>query len=213
MLIARNIRKGRWDREAPDGVSGPCADALTKDLATQSDKMSWWIADESTERIATAIASTRESISNVDLAIVEIDDIKRLNIAWEFTKGKTPYPAANDQHCDLFNLSAYSVACLAEHVHSVRDHITRFREDKILSLLKAAIESSELDVSKVGAKLVCSLAKKVCGSEHAEGGAKHAILVELRRRLDDGTIDDDLLGVLDNRTIAALESVESSRID
>ena len=46
MLLARNVRKARWDREALDGSTGPCADALTGDLATTSDKMSWWIIDD-----------------------------------------------------------------------------------------------------------------------------------------------------------------------
>ena len=206
MLLARNVRNGRWTRSVSTGAVGPCADALTRDLETNNDKMSWWIADNP-EIIATAIASTREAIANVDLALVDETDLGRLRITWEPTTGKTPYGAANEHHCDLLNLSADSVARLAKHIHSVRNEIARFSRGEMVSLLTKAIERDELRLEQLKARLVCSLAKRVCRPDHAGGSSRDAVLAELSRRLVDGSIDDEIVAEIDSNVAVALEGL------
>ena len=193
MELARRVSLRTWLRDAPDGSPGPCADALTSDLTTSSDKQSWWVADDSRDEIAIAIASTRDTLSNVDLAILATEEIESLAISWERTRGETPYALANELHCDLLNLSAQALGRLADRVHARREAIERIRQSTVRDLLVAAIGRGQLDPAQLRPQLLISLAKRLCTMQQPDDAALAAVIREVRNRETAGTLDPEAL--------------------
>lgn len=189
MRLARRVRLSRWERELPDGRPGPCADALTKDLETSSDTLSCWEVDNTPEEIAVAIASTRDNICKVDLAIVTSEEVEELGIPFRRTGGTTPYAFANDRHYNLFNLSASTLSRLAILLYEHRRGFARFERQEVRDLLIAAIGNGRLDPETLPkGSLVSSLAKQLCTMENPDGVAQAAVVGDVKRRVQDGTL-------------------------
>lgn len=193
MLLARGVHRPRWLRDVPGDPPGPCADALTHDLQTKSDTLSWWAVDGSEEEIVIAIASTRDSVSNVDLAIVNTDDIDALNITWERSSADIPYAPARDRHYDLINLSAAAVGRLAGHLHENRDGIERLREKEVRDLLIATIGEGHLELEEINASLLSSLATRLCKMDNPDNAVLTAVLAEVQRRVEAGNLSREEL--------------------
>ena len=84
-FILRTIRKSKWYKHerVPWLVEGELqADALG-DLRTSDNELSVWLVedDESNlEQVVTALAVTRQRISNVDYALFDLQFLSELNI-------------------------------------------------------------------------------------------------------------------------------------
>ena len=193
MKLARRVNRPTWLRKTPGGAPGPSADALTSDLATSSNRLSWWVVDESRDDIAIAIASGRDSISHVDLAILAVEDVEGLDISWEMTNGETPYALANDQHCDFRNLSAQALGRLADHVHANAKAIERIRESHVRDLLIAAIGQGHLDPGRLRCQLLASLAKRLCAVQNPNDAALAAVLRDVKKRVTAGVLEAEAL--------------------
>ena len=193
MLLARKVDHRRWLHAVPRHQPGPSADALTRDLQTRDDKLSCWAVDGSTEEIAIAIASTRDSVSYVDLALVATEDIDNLGISWEWSLGKTPYAPVRDRHCDLINLSARAVTRLADHFHENRNGIKRLREGDVRALLIATIGEGHLEIKQIKTSLLTSLATRLCKMDDPNPAALTAVLEEVQRRVEAGDLGRETL--------------------
>lgn len=204
MLLARAVERPRWLRRTPAGATGPCADALTRDLQTKSDRLSWWVVDDAKEEVAIAIASSRHHISNVDLAIVSSEEFDKLDISWDRSSGDTPYVAANERHCDLINLSATAIARLANHLHSQREAIERVREGEVREMLIAAIGRGNINLERVRDSLLSSLATRLCSMDDSDPSALTAVLEEVRSRVEAGDLNAQALHEKVNERIAEL---------
>ena len=206
MELARRVNRPTWLREAPDGSPGPCADVLMNDLATSSGRQSWWVVDHGKEDIAVAIASGRDQLSNVDLAIVATEELERLKILWERTNAETLYALANDRHCDLFSLSARAVCRLADRLYEFREAIERIREREVRDLLIAAIGRGDLELTGLRATLLSSLAKRLCVMQDPNDAALIAVIADVKQRVEAGNLDQGDLDPTVRERILKLEA-------
>lgn len=168
--------------------------------------LSWWEVGDAREEVAIAIASTRDSVSPVDLAIVDTGDITTLGISWRKSNADTPYAPARDRHYDLFNLSAAAVFRLAEHLYGNRERIERLRMVEVRDLLSGAIERERLDLAEVSAPLLASLATRLSAPENPNPAALTAVLAELRRRVEAGALSREALDQRIRQRLAARET-------
>lgn len=152
-LILRTIRKSKWYKN--NNVAwlkqGEIqADALG-DLLTKNNTLSVWLVEDdqsNIEQIVTALAASRDTISNLDYAIFQIDLLANANIKIENNEGATPYEKANRFHRDLVELTATKLINLAETI-LVNSQIERISEKKIGNLLETAVQNREIDKKKL----------------------------------------------------------------
>lgn len=155
------IRKPRWYATAPPfrGVPDIPADCLA-DLRIENNELSAWLVDDqqaNLNRILTALAATRDSLSNVDYIIFDFGLPGKLNITVRQTKGETPDNHANRSwHYDLTGLSARQVVELAVDMHSSGKK-DRLLPRKVSQLIEESVKSGDLDQTKIKAKLALRL--------------------------------------------------------
>lgn len=156
MKLLRIIRRGRWQkRPEPDWPkdSGLPSDALG-DMQTSRCRLSVYAVTDAIDgqRVATAMAGTREGISNIDYAVFEDSELESLGISVQHTLGDTPDDGVNGLHYDLGNLTARRLAQLAEIV-SVGE-IRRMAWSDVRTLLIDEIRAGLVDAARVRPKIV-----------------------------------------------------------
>ncbi len=102
-------------------------------------------------RVATALACTRESESNLDYALVDPAFLLTIGVNVANIAGKTPDDFVNGLHRDLTQLTAEQVYKIALHIHSCQD-IHRVFPQVFIPKVRSAIEKGELDFSRIKLK-------------------------------------------------------------
>ena len=87
------------------------------------------------KQVIAALASNRDSISNLDYAIFDIDLLADTGIKVEINQGATPYEMANYWHRDLVELTATKLVKLAETM-LIHSHRERILEKTVLTWIK-----------------------------------------------------------------------------
>lgn len=130
------------------------------DLVPDDNTLSvWYIEDDKSnpERVAVALASTRDTFSNFDYALVDEKLLSALNIKVVQTEGITPDQEANIQwHRDLVDLSDADVIALARTI-AEKGETARIPEKKMSQLIQEAIDARRLDRTKFNKKLAAKL--------------------------------------------------------
>ena len=154
-LILRIVRKSRWCFPPPwlpeDDVQ---ADSLV-DFSTKNNELSvWHIEDESNlERIISALAANRDTLSNFDYALFDNKILVDNNIKLRESKGISLDEEMNDLfHFDLYELSANKVANLTICIMK-EGKINRIHERDIKQFIINSIEAGNIKPDNLKDKL------------------------------------------------------------
>jgi hypothetical protein len=161
-LLLRGIRKRRWSTDT--SISGLSegeiqADAFG-DLSTSQNTLSvWYIEDDQSnlEQVITALSSNRDTISNLDYVLFNIDLVSNIGIQIEENKGATPYEDVNHWHRDLTMLTASKLFKLVEIVCNQNSEKERVQEKYILKLINQAVQNGLIKREKLKEKIVNKL--------------------------------------------------------
>jgi hypothetical protein len=153
MPLLLKIRKAKWYKN--DNVpwlpeNEIQADAVG-DLRTTDNALSvWYILDrkENLEQVITALASTRDTISNLDYALFEDYVIAELGIRMKNTAGTTPAPNANSWHRDLIELTASKLINLANAIMAEAEK-SRFSRMAIRELIRNAVDHNKIELARL----------------------------------------------------------------
>lgn len=151
--LLRVIRKARWYRDENTAWLGEGefqADALA-DLETKGNALSlWFVADDRSnlEQVVSALASTRQRISNLDYALVDQKFIAENNLKLQSVISNSPYEQANTWHRDLVELSASKLCVLAKIIFEYGEK-KRYTEKDVLRLMARAIALGHIDRAKL----------------------------------------------------------------
>lgn len=130
------------------------------DLVPDDNTLSvWYIEDDrlNLERVAAALASTRDTFSNFDYALVDEQLLSALNIKVVQTDGITPDQEVNIQwHRDLVELSDANLIALASTI-AEKGETARIPEKKMAQLIQEAVDIGRLDRTKLNKKLAAKL--------------------------------------------------------
>lgn len=158
--LMRIVRSGRW--LPPDWLppGEPPADIL-EDLQTRgTNALSLWLIEEdrsNLERVAAALASGRDSFSNLDYRLVPTGWLTRYRIVAAATPGKTADTEANDRwHRDLSHLTANRLVSVARCMWR-RDAPGRLSEKRVKQLLSDGIQSGQLRTEQINPNLAAKL--------------------------------------------------------
>ena len=160
--LVRKINVNRWPDGANISLDGfeVQADAITNDLRTDNNEISWWRVDDLSqiEMVGVSFVSTLKEKANGVFRFVAIpfDEVnEKLSIKNTPEHGITAIKAMKNEHYDIFGLNYKSLGVLADIVaNSTADKSMRFiktlKVKDAISKLKQLKQQNELDVACLG---------------------------------------------------------------
>ena len=142
MFLARKIKRSKWEKEGFADGEIP-ADAITADLRTGGNSLSFWkCGDGTAEKVreaALALAAGATRVDKLEIVWISEDELHEVGLAWRETEGRTPVRGLKNLHVDLQNLDYVRLGkvagCVATAISDCRYHlISRVRVRKLLAL-------------------------------------------------------------------------------
>ena len=172
MFLARKINRAKWDPTAGLLLSNVRSDAITIDLRTQYDKLSFWKCgtgpadEENIQAVAMAIASANPSWGKLDIVWLHVENLQQDAQVWECVEGESPIKDLNDRHVHAIQLNYGRLGNLAERIVNAinADQIRRFDKDEIVKLLGQAVKQDRLNIEHLKGNTLTAVAKW-CGVE------------------------------------------------
>ena len=169
MYLARKIARAKWpsDGNSSNGAAaaGIAADAITGDLRTQENTLSFWTCgtDGNVEEAALAIAATWDRLDKLDLVWLAVCDIQADGHAMKDTPGKTPVADLVERHVDLCHLDYDQLGKVAQRVARaiLAKRYRRLSRKSVKDLLAKAVEQNRISPDQLSA----GLQKAVLGKE------------------------------------------------
>ena len=156
--LVRQLERKIWlSAELSAEIGGLQADAL-KNFKTTSNSLSVFILEDKNNeellhRILSAIASGRNSISEVDYAIFDCAIISIVGIKHFATPGQTADQQVNSLHIDLNNLTASQVIKMAEFI-SKEGTLSRVSKKAIQKSISKGLSSGMLEKNRLNPTLL-----------------------------------------------------------
>ena len=167
MHLARMISAQKWRVHTNIEEGEISADAVTTDLRTSNNTLSFWWHDPSNETsledIAVALATGRQCVQRLDIVWLEEEAVKDVDLKIDATPGVTALSELKDAHRDVVGLDVMRLAVLSERIALAvkEDRTIRFTEKQILALIQKAIDAKRIETSAlhedVAKKLVLPL--------------------------------------------------------
>ena len=170
MFIARKITLAKWNPNEELALGEISADAVTADLRTRDNKLSFWRCGNGTQteigEVVLAMAATGDRVDRIELVWISEDELRADGQLWKDTEGRTPVEQLARQHLDVYRLDYVRLGKIA---HRVADAIMegryeRLKKERVLDILVAAVRQRRLELNdfkdKVRAEVNTSLATR-----------------------------------------------------
>ncbi len=150
MFLARKISRAKWD--AKEGLSKGeiSADAVTADLRTRENKLSFWRCGRETEveDAALAIAAASDRVDKLDIVWVDEDALKTDGQILENTEGRTHVTELIEHHVDVCRLDYVRLGNVAHHVITAieENRYIRLSRGRVAKILAAAVEQERVNL-------------------------------------------------------------------
>lgn len=166
-VLARKITRAKWSLD-PSWASGDIrADAVTADLKTTDDALSFWRCESSSEvdraDAVLAIAAMLERADKLEVVFVDESAVRAEGLATRDTEGVTPVASLRRLHVDVERLELVrlgKVARLVAAAHGASASCTLTKK-QVLELLAGAIKSGLLQVTHLKDKLKEAVEKQL----------------------------------------------------
>jgi hypothetical protein len=159
-ILGRKLQRERWDNGQEGIAPGEIpADAITLDLKTEENALSFWEFDnveEALRETALAFSSACGSLSPVGVALIERSKFDRGGLALVASPGDTRVPDLVDKHRDCRGLDGSRLLAVARVVTeslSNERNFYRFTRDEVKKLLGEAIAAGRLTASDLKPEL------------------------------------------------------------
>ncbi len=138
MFLARKITRAKWETKQELSAGEISADAVTGDLKTQDNSLSFWMCGSGekaeVEEVALAIAAPRDHVARLDIVWFSDDELRADGQQWQETDGRTPVAEFVARHVDVYRLDYVRLGKVARRV------VTAIEEDRYLLLTKARVK-------------------------------------------------------------------------
>lgn len=169
MLLVRRIGRRKWPATFTDGSADRIpADAVTADLRTQNNSLSFWICEDvdDLEGAVLAIAAAAQRITPIDIVWIEDHELQFSEYRRVRTDGDTPVAAWRQRHLDLGGLDYAGLGNVASVVADAvsanrwrRVPLPRVREMLAKSVSEDALRLDDLE-PKVQSEIRTALDKR-----------------------------------------------------
>jgi hypothetical protein len=123
--MVRKVTRAKWDLREGLAEGEIPSDAVSVDLRTQDNSLSFWTCDDPTpdeiRRAVLALAAAADRCDRMDVAWVEETSVQSQGLAIESTEGRTPVASVRHRHVDLVRLDAHRLVRVASLVADALD--------------------------------------------------------------------------------------------
>lgn len=157
--LVRKITRAKWDCRdglAPDEIP---ADAVTADLRTSSNTLSFWKLEMPSNdeicRTALALATAAERIDRMDLAWVEKNSISTHGILINPSDGRTPVGSLRGNHVDVTKLDLGRLCRVATLIGEAlsRGQHRRFTKKELIQIIVEAVRKDLVSINDLAPKV------------------------------------------------------------
>ena len=164
MFLARKITRAKWAATEDLSVGEIPADAVTVDLRTQENSLSFWRcstdSDCDVEEVALAIAAAGERVDRLDIVWLADEELQNDGHVLKNTEGRTPLTGMAAMHVDVSRLDYVRLGRVARRVVDAikEDRYCRLRKARVKSLIEEAVRQGRIDRSALHEKLRAEVA-------------------------------------------------------
>jgi len=159
MFLIRKITRAKWGLK--QGLSGKeiPADAVTADLRTKENSLSFWKCKsdsrENIEEAALAIVAAGNSVERLDLVCIANDKLQEDGQTWKDTDGRTPVEDLVKQHVDVYRLDYVRLGKIASRIATAikADGYIYLTKKSLTKLLVAAVKQKRIDLDQLEEKV------------------------------------------------------------
>ncbi|MDE3001308.1 MAG: hypothetical protein OXU79_19705 [Gemmatimonadota bacterium] len=153
MFLARKVTLSKWEPKQGLSLGEISADALTSDLRTKSNSLSFWQCGvgkrADVEEAILAMAAARDHVDKFDVVWVDDDELLTDGQTLNNTKGRTPVQGLVDLHVDVCRLDYVRLGRVAHRVVSAieEERFFRLRKSGVKALLVKAVRQERVMLS------------------------------------------------------------------
>lgn len=159
MFLARKITRSKWGDPLPAGAAQIPADAVTADLRTQDNSLSFWKCGGGTrsevDDAVLALASAWGRIDKIDIVWISEEDLMSSGNELRYTDGKTPVADLVRRHVDVYCLNYARLGeialCIVRAIMAGR--YERLTRKKVTEVLIAAIDGQRVELQALANKV------------------------------------------------------------
>ena len=159
MFLARKITRAKWEISEELSIGEVPADAVTIDLRTQGNSLSFWQCPTDTlsdvEEAALAIAAASERVDRLDIVWLDDEELQADGQTLRNTAGSTPVTDLASQHVDVSRLDHIRLGRVALRVVAAieADRYHRLTKARVKKLIVEAIEQGRIEVAALDERL------------------------------------------------------------
>ena len=153
MFIARKISRAKWNARQGLAAGEISADAVTGDLRTQGDTLSFWRchtdASGDIEEAVLAIAAAGDRVDKLDVVWLADEELRSDGLSLQDTNGRTPVVDLVTRHVDVCRLDYVRLGKIAHHVdRAIKDtRYHRFAKGHVKKFLLTAVGRGRINVN------------------------------------------------------------------
>lgn len=155
--VVRKISRAKWDPKEELGSDAISADAVTSDLRTNGNCLSFWeCIDANNEielhEIVLALAGAFERLDKIDVAWIDRDAAANEGVTFEKSEGKTLVADLREKHLNAIRLELNKISILAKLLaKAVRNdnNFRRYTRKDVLKILAKAVQDGRLSIDEL----------------------------------------------------------------
>ena len=158
-FLARTIARAKWPKTGELTTGEIPADAVTIDLRTQGNSLSFWQCNsdkkDDIEEAALAIASGRERIDKLDIVWLDEENMRTDSQVLRDSEGRTPVSDLVNSHVDLVGLNYNLLGMVAQRVVNAieENRYRRLTKRRVKKLIAKAHQQGRISANLLSDKL------------------------------------------------------------
>lgn len=152
-VLARKITRAKWEPKTQLSSGEIAADAVTVDLRTTGNTLSFWRCDTMSKsdlaRAVLALAASAERPDKIDLVYVSEESVGAAELATRDTAGDTPIASLREYHVNIEKLDYVRLGIVAGLIVRALETsaFLRLPKNEVVSLLVEAVRSELVAIS------------------------------------------------------------------
>lgn len=162
--LARKITQAKWSAGPGPQPGEIQADAITCDLRTMGNTLSFWrlrgLGEDDLKEAALILASGLDRADRIDFAWIDAEELRSQGVEAKDTPGQTPVESLRDRHVDLVRLDLVRLGTTARVLDSAiqKKQLMRFTRKAVIEILVAGVQRGLLQLSALKDKLRAEVA-------------------------------------------------------
>jgi len=165
--LVRKVTRAKWNRR--DGLAEDeiPADAVTADLRTTNNTLSFWrcaaLSDDEIHKAVLALATAAERLDRMDVVWVEEDIFRAHSVSLHPSDGRTPVVSRRNKHVDVVKLDLgrlSKVATLLSQALAQGQH-RRLTKREVVEIIVAAVHQNLVSVDELEPKVKDEIEKAI----------------------------------------------------